>query len=167
MLCVPQQVVWIDGPTLRLIAEDFPDVRRSMRIWTLYNSMKQFLLENLKEASPEEREEARAWIKEQRAIETQRAVERAAEQRPAEQLNIEQRRSAGSRKMSWKSAGSATVMVKTRRVPVRLTKKEQQIGHKVTTIERLHDTLTDRFDSLAETIKALERRLDSTLPPSS
>ena len=69
MLCVPQQVVWIDGPALRLIAEDFPEVRRSMRKWTLYNSMKQFLLENLHEASPEEREEARAWVKEQRGIE--------------------------------------------------------------------------------------------------
>jgi len=161
MLCVPQQVVWIDGPALRLIAEDFPEVRRSMRKWTLYNSMKQFLLENLHEASPEEREEARAWVKEQRVIEAQRAKQRAEEQRAAEQLNIEQRKSLGSRKMSWKSAASAAVMVKTRRVPVRLTIKEKQIGHKVTTIERLHDTLTDRFDSLAETIKALERRLDS------
>tara|TARA_B100000780_G_C21081729_1_gene435642 strand:- start:363 stop:587 length:225 start_codon:yes stop_codon:yes gene_type:complete len=72
MLCVPQQVVWIDGPALRLIAEDFPEVRRSMRKWTLYNSMKQFLLENLHEASPEEREEARAWVKEQRGNEAKR-----------------------------------------------------------------------------------------------
>ena len=48
----------IDGPTLKALAEDFPASRRSLRLWTLYNGLKEYMLELLRHASDEERQAA-------------------------------------------------------------------------------------------------------------
>ena len=55
-------MVWIDGPTLREIAESFPEARKSLRRWTLFNGVKEFMLENFKHATDEERKEAKEWV---------------------------------------------------------------------------------------------------------
>ena len=37
-----------------------------------------------------------------------------------------------------------------------MTKKEKMMGHKGTTIERLHDVISDRFDALERRMAALD-----------
>ena len=58
-------VLWIDGKKLRRIAKDFPADARSMRTWTLWKGLKEYLLDNLRKASEEERRAAKQWVQEQ------------------------------------------------------------------------------------------------------
>lgn len=59
-------VMWIDGEKLRDIAMAFPASRRSMRQWTLFNGLKEYMLDNLRHASAAERARARAYLEERR-----------------------------------------------------------------------------------------------------
>eukprot|EP00908_Phaeocystis_cordata_P025504 Transcript_7956.p1 GENE.Transcript_7956~~Transcript_7956.p1 ORF type:complete len:680 (-),score=124.39 Transcript_7956:256-2295(-) len=127
-------VVWIDGPKLREIAADFPDTQHSMRVWTLYNGIKEFLLQNLRNASDEERQRAKEWVKEQNAAAPPSIM------------------SHGNKQLSWQQAKARSAGLER----MHLTKKEKIIGHKVTTIERLHDAISDRFDALERRMAALD-----------
>ena len=74
-------VMWIDGEKLRSIARDFPASRRSMRQWTFFIGLKEYMLDNLRNASAAERAEARAYLEQRRSAATpaqvfQRAVRR-------------------------------------------------------------------------------------------
>ena len=139
-LLLPQHVVWIDGPKLREIAADFPETQHSMRVWTLYNGIKEFLLQNLRNASDEERQRAKEWVKEQNAAAPPSIM------------------SHGKKQLSWQQAKARSVGLER----MHLTKKEKMIGHKVTTIERLHDVISDRFDALERRV-AMPRLLLSGL----
>ena len=57
-------VLWINGPTLRSIAKDFPSDARALRVWTLWAGLKEFLKDNLRKASDAERQAAREWVHE-------------------------------------------------------------------------------------------------------
>ena len=55
-------VLWVDGPTLRDLAKRFPQSDRSLRQWTLFNGVKEYMLDNLRRASDEERRAAREGV---------------------------------------------------------------------------------------------------------
>jgi len=56
-------VLWIDGKKLRMCAKDYPDDARSMRTWTLWSGLKEYLLDNLRHASAQERRDAKGWVR--------------------------------------------------------------------------------------------------------
>ena len=66
-------VLWVDGPTLRAIAEDFPTTRRSLRTWTVFNGLREYMLDQLRKASDGDREKKKQrQEKERRAIDSLR-----------------------------------------------------------------------------------------------
>jgi hypothetical protein len=58
-------VLYVDGPTLNRLAEDFPKSRWAMRKWTIITGMREYLLGELRHASDKTRVEAKNWIAEE------------------------------------------------------------------------------------------------------
>ena len=71
-------VLWIDGSALRSCAKDFPEDARSMRTWTLWAGLKEYLLDNLRNASAQERREAKAWVQNQDMKRSSQAIWKSA-----------------------------------------------------------------------------------------
>ena len=58
--------VHVDGHTLRRIANDFPETRRALRLWTMINGMKEYMLHVLRTTPDGERQVAKQWLAEMR-----------------------------------------------------------------------------------------------------
>jgi hypothetical protein len=55
-------VLHVDGKTLRSLAQDFPESLRTLRMWTMINGIKEYMLHVLRTATNEERRAAKMWV---------------------------------------------------------------------------------------------------------
>jgi potassium voltage-gated channel Eag-related subfamily H protein 7 len=55
-------VLHVDGKTLRSLAQDFPESLRTLRMWTMINGIKEYMLHVLRTATDEERRAAAEWV---------------------------------------------------------------------------------------------------------
>ena len=144
-------VLWVDGPALRRIAQDFPATSRSLRMWTLFNGLRDYLLDNLSKASEEERAAAKEWCKSRKAeLET-----------PVEKL----RRGVRTIKMLNKLGGEGGPFGSEEEQKKRDEQKGKH-GRKrrdADTLPELHSSITHRFDAVERSVVGLSTRLDRSV----
>ena len=137
-------VLWIDGKKLRMCAKDYPDDARSMRTWTLWSGLKEYLLDNLRHASAQERRDAKEWVRVHDLKRSSKAI--------------------------WRSSITKIVSLHRITAPSKTPVKARTIPQLQSAIERkldkfahgqpLSDHLTQGMNARFE---ALERKLDSVL----
>ena len=137
-------VLWIDGKKLRMCAKDYPDDARSMRTWTLWSGLKEYLLDNLRHASAQERRDAKGWVRTHDLKRSSKSVWRSSITKIISLHRI---------------TAPSKIPVKARTIPQLQSAIERKLD-KVAYGQPFSDLITQGMNARFE---ALERKLDSVL----
>ena len=138
-------VAWVDGQTLRRIANEFPLSRHSLRVWTMINGIKEFMLHTLRTAPAEEREKARRWVQDQAAARKNGTHVSAKRKSPVQEPSPSGRPS--SEKFQLAHATSFFEL-------------QQIMEKRLENVDAATEALDSRFDLMDAAMRSLEQRME-------